>query len=995
MEDAHRHVCPPEAAAAKGHTTAVTAPAKPASLAEPLPHDVARFEPQCGDILAGRYALIEKAGEGGGGIVFRAYDSELEIFVALKVLLPEVADALLPRFKREIKITREIDHPSVSRVFDIGKWGGLTFLTMRWIDGKPLSRRVAGEGPLKADDLQRLAAGLVAALAAAHRLGVVHRDVKPGNVMVAPSGDPVLVDFGIARLGPDMESDEGTSPLDPLAQARRGEPLTAQGVYLGTPSYMAPEQARGEPAQPATDLWALALTLAYAATGELDRPAQPGRLFAPLGRPFASLLARCLSDDPACRPRSAAAIQELLERGGRRRLALGIGAAGLCVVLATTGAAIVAARWAAPPVPPLVHVEPLDNPGGSAAFAWLERGVPELVALGLESSGQVHLAVDVESRRRAARITGRVLEGGPTVQVELALYSPAGELLERRRIEDAAGDALFRGVDSAIAGFLGSLGVPTVAGGRERAPPVSLTGNVAAFAHHARGSDLLRRYRYDDAVEELRKATELDPGFALAHLERYLASEASRQGSRAGVAAALELARAHRDRLPPSHRELLEVVLGQKEKPGSREVLDRLRTYLTTHPPDGAVYRMAVRVTGSGAAFRRAVMEEWAARLPEDPEAHNQLGYVLFLDFSDAARAEREFREYLRLAPDEANAHHSYGQFLMHQGRLEAAAREFERALELDSTFTGAAVDRVDAALRGDQLGEAAVRLGRVRSVVPVDSRDFERLVGLEASIPLIAGDVAASLARLESIARQPATGGRAYLPWAYEAVLWALAGKADPARRRAEKADRAHRRYHGSDAGGLRTLRPYVQGLSAYRTRSRAALAAAAAEVRAVLAVQPGPEAAGRSALLEGLLFALDGDPSRAAEHLRVPPASWSRPFGAPFLAALERARALVQAGRMSEAMTAYEEAMARRPAEAVTPEAAYLWRSCLGEAAAHAKRLGDAGRAAALDQRLAALPSAGAAAQGGGLHWVPRPRSSRPVLGVHPDRSGRPDPE
>lgn len=192
------------------------------------PSDVIELAPRR-MVIAGRYEIVGLLGGGAMGTVYRARDRELDELVALKVLKKELASApgMLSRFRREVKLARRVTHRNVARTFDIGEDGGDRFLTMELVDGESLATRLSRAGRLSLREVVAIAKDICAGLAAAHEAGVLHRDLKPDNVIVASDGRAVITDFGIARAV--MEAD-----------AR-----TAAGVFVGTPLYMAPEQVEG------------------------------------------------------------------------------------------------------------------------------------------------------------------------------------------------------------------------------------------------------------------------------------------------------------------------------------------------------------------------------------------------------------------------------------------------------------------------------------------------------------------------------------------------------------------------------------------------------------------------------------------------------------------------------------------------------------------------------------------------------------------------------
>jgi eukaryotic-like serine/threonine-protein kinase len=254
------------------------------------------------EVVAGRYRIVRWLGGGGMGRVYEALDTELGEKVALKVLRAGISDDAIERFRREVRLTRRIQHKNVARMFDIGEHEGDKFLTMELVVGEPLSRRIGR--PLAWSEIKALAEQLCAGLAAAHEAGVIHRDLKPDNVLVeATTGRAVITDFGIAR------------GLDDAG-------VTQVGTVVGTPRYMAPEQLAGKDVDARADLFSLGVMLFELATGErpwngdnaiaiaVQQATSEARALDPTTVPaaFATIVASCLALEPARRPASAAAL---------------------------------------------------------------------------------------------------------------------------------------------------------------------------------------------------------------------------------------------------------------------------------------------------------------------------------------------------------------------------------------------------------------------------------------------------------------------------------------------------------------------------------------------------------------------------------------------------------------------------------------------------------------------------------------------------------------
>jgi len=213
-----------------------------------------------GDLFASRYELLSTLGKGGMGVVYLARDQQLDEEVALKVLRPDVLNedpTILDRFKKETKLARRITHRNVLRTHDFGETGGTAYISMEYLEGVTLKDLIASKGALPIGVGLRIAKQMCQGLEAAHAQGVVHRDIKPQNMLILPeTGDLKIMDFGIARVS---EMKAGTAASD----------LTTAGVVMGTPDYIPPEQAQGAPADFRSDIYSLSVVLFEVFTGRL------------------------------------------------------------------------------------------------------------------------------------------------------------------------------------------------------------------------------------------------------------------------------------------------------------------------------------------------------------------------------------------------------------------------------------------------------------------------------------------------------------------------------------------------------------------------------------------------------------------------------------------------------------------------------------------------------------------------------------------------------
>jgi len=205
------------------------------------------------------YRILEKLGAGGMGVVYKAQDIRLDRAVALKFLPENLMNesVALERFRREAHAASALNHANICTIYDIGEQDSRPFLAMEFIEGQTLRQHIHGQ-PLKLEEILNLGIQIADALDAAHARGIIHRDIKPANIFVTPRGQAKVLDFGLAKLVP-----RGILGGDALDSSHSGpeEAVSIVGLITGTPSYMSPEQIRGDDLDTRTDLFALGLLL--------------------------------------------------------------------------------------------------------------------------------------------------------------------------------------------------------------------------------------------------------------------------------------------------------------------------------------------------------------------------------------------------------------------------------------------------------------------------------------------------------------------------------------------------------------------------------------------------------------------------------------------------------------------------------------------------------------------------------------------------------------
>ena len=303
----------------QSQTATVVIPAATSLPASSTP-DEGRFVP--GTLVAGRYRIVSLLGRGGMGEVYRATDLTLSQPVALKFLPDSGPDhqRALERFHSEVRIARQVSHPNVCRVYDVGEADGMPYISMEYVDGEDLASLLQRIGRLPADKALEIARKICAGVAAAHDKGVIHRDLKPANIMLDRRGNVVVMDFGLAAVADQLRGAEARS---------------------GTPAYMAPEQLRGEQVTAKSDIYALGMVLYEIFTGKraydaatmaelirLQESAQitsMSSIAAEIDPAVEKAIRRCLDPDPARRPATALSVAAALPGGDPLAAALAAG----------------------------------------------------------------------------------------------------------------------------------------------------------------------------------------------------------------------------------------------------------------------------------------------------------------------------------------------------------------------------------------------------------------------------------------------------------------------------------------------------------------------------------------------------------------------------------------------------------------------------------------------------------------------------------------------
>lgn len=715
------------------------------SDAESAPNEAAASFPQ----RFGDYVLLEEIARGGQGVVYRARHVALHREVALKMfpLHPWTSAADLDRFRQEARVAAELDHPAIVPIFEVGEFQRQHYFTMKLIEGVGLDRRPSGD-VMPSRRAAEIVAEAARAVQHAHDRGVLHRDLKPGNLLLDVAGRPHLTDFGLAKL---LDHDQS---------------LTRTREILGTPSYLAPEVAQGNGRVPAvtTDVYGLGTVLYFLLTGqppfaggttletvrqvvETD-PRRPRAWNPVVDRDLETICLKCLEKNPEHRYGSAVALAEDLERwlqhrpiraraGGmiyrgrkwfRRHVVATVVTVAVLAVGATIGWSSRRGNTSTPPRPSLaVLFHAVDDESRSLAsefsrnVAHLLSGLPGVTVAprssllkweGTKRPAEIGAALKVP-----VLLTGTVRQTGNNFQLDVELVDVA---TGRTRWIKSHAAALSGGAEvqsQVVRAVAGQLGLELLDSNR-RALRASLQVDPAAWAHYLRGRQLLDAMSEPNllqGVKELEQAVERDPSFAAAHAA---------------------LAEAHLDlgylfREPAGHfaraREHVRAALRLDETLPEALVADGVLRFF--HEWDWAAAERSVR---QAVLLDASKLENHACYLhcletvgrvddalklvrlaaathPSSILIHSELGCASYY----AGRfdeSETHWRDTLRRDPENAYLRWGLARTLAQQGKLPDAARELELAL----TKTGgdwAAIQSEVAYVQGRrQQREAAAR---------------------------------------------------------------------------------------------------------------------------------------------------------------------------------------------------------------------------------------------------------------------------------------------
>jgi len=647
---------------------------------------------ELGTVLGGRYEILEMLGIGGMGAVYKAQDRELDRIIALKVVRPDLArnPEILQRFKQELLTARQVTHKNVIRIFDLAEADGIKFITMEYVAGPDVRKLLADHGKLPPDEaidiIQQVCAGVVAA----HAEGVIHRDLKPGNILRDAQGRVVVMDFGLART-------------------ITGDGMTKTGAMLGTVEYMSPEQAKAEKLDARSDLFTIGLILYELLTGKTpyhadsaiasllkrtQEAAAPAHQVNPdVPRALSDILGKALERDPNQRYQS---VQEFIDRldeyqGKRPPSAIRVAPAftrkrwmliGIAAVLVAV-IAVVTRLWmtrvrtttaTGPHAPVSVLVADFTNHTGDPVF---DDTLEPMFNVALEGASFINTFNRGEARRAAAKLpnpsnkldnqiatlvatnqgVGVVVSGtlerrGTGYELLLkAVRAVTGETITTAQVDAPNKDQVLFAATKAAVVIRKALGDTTSESDQMFAMETLSATSLEAVHEYSLGIDALTRGKFEEALRSFSKATDLDPNFGAAFGAK--AITAWNLGMENDAISSIKEAIKHVDRMT------------ERERYRTRGMF-----YLLTHNDQKCV-------------------EEYnalAARYPSDLGAHVNAA-ICWMNLRNLSKALEETQRTTQIYPKRLPFQFNVAFFQALSGDFAGAEKQAKTMLPLDPTY--------------------------------------------------------------------------------------------------------------------------------------------------------------------------------------------------------------------------------------------------------------------------------------------------------------------
>jgi eukaryotic-like serine/threonine-protein kinase len=673
---------------------------------------------QEGSVIADRYEILKMLGQGGMGAVYKARDRELDRLVALKVIRPELAGhaSILQRFKQELILARKITHRNIIRIFDLGVADGLRFITMEFVEGQDLASLLDAQPKYPPEATVKILRQVCAALEAAHAEGVVHRDLKPQNIMIESSGRVCVMDFGLAR---SLEANG----------------LTQAGAIMGTPAFMSPEQAKGLPVDQRSDIYSLGIIAYVMLTGQTpfkadsalasmllrtQGPPTPAVELDPaIPKPLSDIVQKTMVVDPKDRYQSAAELAQDLGDWQEGTLAKAIVTPRVAmmaesstkkwVALAMVCAALLAAggygfaRWLnrprAPLAPMTVLIADFSNHTGDPVFSGTLESTLKLALEGASFvSAYDHARIrdlgvkaisgaldDSKAQEIAAAqglnvvISGSIDRHGSDYQLSIrAIQTLSGKSITSADATASSKDQVLFAVTKLGTAVRTALGDSTSESAQRFSMETLSAVSLEAVHEYAIALDDLSSGHYEDALKHFAVAVDLDQNFGLAYL---------------GMAAA-----SHNLSREQDADKYIKLALNHIDHMTERERF-RTRAYLYYLDDDN-----------------QKCVDEYGTllqRYPSDTGAHNNIANCLIL-LRNMPKALEEVRRAVAILPKRATYHLNLSTYSAYAGDFPTAAKEAGVTLQLVPGFSWGFGAQAFANLGQGQLAPATKEYEKV-----------------------------------------------------------------------------------------------------------------------------------------------------------------------------------------------------------------------------------------------------------------------------------------